>query len=100
MPATRSRRIVRRAVMALAVAMLLPVWYVGSWLIVSKAANSGVISYKAALVIHPAFEPLNAYCLLGMPGSESLYHLWWSVNRNAGQVVYVLAPPRPPSLTR
>ena len=62
MPATRRRRIVRRAVMALAVVVLLVVWYVAAFASVSWSVGAGYISGKTDDVMqHTVFAPLRWY---------------------------------------
>jgi hypothetical protein len=61
MPATSRRRIVRRTVMALAVVVLLPVWYVAAWLAVSRAAGDGLISRRTVQSVHVYQLPLYEY---------------------------------------
>jgi hypothetical protein len=80
MPCTRRRRIVRRAVMALAVVLLLPVWYVAAWLAVSRAAHDGMIRPATVLTIRPAFAPLITYCESELPAAAWLRGVWWRIN--------------------
>jgi len=77
---TTRRRIVRRAVMALAVVVLLPVWYVGSWLAISRAQRDRLIHPRTAQKISPAFRPIVDYCDTELPGSNTLRRLWWYLN--------------------
>src|SRR5262245_60471502 len=75
-----SRRIVRRAVMALAV-VVLPVWYVAAWLAVSRATHDGFISGPMAARLAPVFAPIRHYAgRYSGPGSRELYDAWWAVN--------------------
>jgi len=78
MHTTRSRRIIRRAVMALAVVVLLPVWYVGTWLVLSRAAREDMIDGSMTAQIRPAFVPLIWYCNSDLAGAELLHDIWWT----------------------
>jgi hypothetical protein len=73
-------RIIRRAVMALAVVVLLPGWYVASWLSISRLADEGFVSRGTTNTIRPAFEPVLLYCECGMPGADVLTKTYWAVN--------------------
>jgi hypothetical protein len=63
MPATRRRRIVRRAVMALAVAVLLLGWYVASYLTWRWATHDMPASKFVAINrwVYPLWIPIAAY---------------------------------------
>ncbi|MFO1093945.1 MAG: hypothetical protein U0992_11625 [Planctomycetaceae bacterium] len=77
---TRPRRFVRRVVMALAVAVLLPVWYVGAWLSIGWLANEGFISVTTAKMMRPAFAPILVYAESDMLGAEAIAAAYWVVN--------------------
>ena len=78
MPATRRRRIVRTAVMALAVVVLLPVWYVGSVSLLMCVHYAGwmrsvTTSTPARWYVHPVMwytMECESY-----PGSQLCWHL-------------------------
>jgi hypothetical protein len=75
------RRIVRRAVMAVAAFVLLPVGYVALWLAVSAAAGNGLIGEGVARSLRPVFLPLILYCDdMSRPGACRLSELWWRTN--------------------
>jgi hypothetical protein len=76
----RKRRIVRRAVMALVVVVLLPVWYVGAWLAVSRAERDGLAASRTLERAYPVFVPLLRYCESDWPGADLLSRVWWKVN--------------------
>src|SRR5262245_49077867 len=82
MSATRPRRIVRRAVIALAVVVLLPVWYVASWGTVQWLPGRGVSlqperqisqAISSGGVDRIVFMPLDRYSLCGLPGGKSAW---------------------------
>lgn len=75
---TRSRRIARRVVLALAAMLLLLVWYVAGWLAVSHAARHWMIDANTTFDIRPFFAPLISYCDNGLPGGAALSDLWWA----------------------
>jgi hypothetical protein len=79
MPPTRRRRIVRRALWTLVIVVQLPVAYVSSWLILSRAIESGFVNPSVANDARPAFEPILSHCRSGRPGSRALHDLWWAV---------------------
>jgi hypothetical protein len=67
------RRIVRRALMALAVVVLLPVGYVGSAMVVTFAAAAGWITPQFLAqesLITIVYEPLNEYIKADLPGGR------------------------------
>jgi hypothetical protein len=73
MPSARRRRIVRRAVMVLVLAILLPVWYVGSWGLLHWCAGRSVVSWSAFdLLAGTVFRPLESYKYSDRPGSRTL----------------------------
>ena len=72
MPLTRRRRIVRRAVMALAVVVLLPVLYVGSIISASFAWGAGWLPGGMSPVLEAVNAPLIWYCESAYPGSDSI----------------------------
>ena len=61
------------------VVVLLPVWYVGMWLAVSKAVQRRAqLPFGFGLeVTCPAFLPIKEYSSSGMPGANWLKQLWW-----------------------
>src|SRR5262245_46063674 len=81
MRATRPRRIVRRAVIALAVVVLLVAWYVSAWLLVTHATQRSIIDGSVALRIRPVFEPLRRHAETRYPGASMLSQLWWATWR-------------------
>jgi hypothetical protein len=76
------RRIVRRAVMALAIVVLLPVWYVGAWLAYSRAAQEELMPYPVQSGLAPLFRPAVAYADSEWPGALLLSNLWWKLNES------------------
>ena len=80
MPTTRSRRIVRRAVLVQAGCVLLPIWSVGAWLSVSRARHDGVINGATAATLAPAFAPVRHDSGREFPGSHQLRYIWWVLN--------------------
>ena len=77
---TRHRRIVRWGLLGVCGILLLPVWYVLTWLAVSRAAGDGLIGNSTATFIRPAFLPLIRYCDQPRPGARTLSELWWRTN--------------------
>jgi len=77
---SRRKRFARRAVLALAVVVLLLGWYVGAWLAVSRAAHDNWIRYPTAETAHWAFEPIVRYCHTDYLGADALCDLWWTIN--------------------
>jgi hypothetical protein len=77
---TRKRRIVRRAVVALAVVVLLSSGYVFAWLIVSRAAHDGYLGPVHVRIARPMFDPLVRFCETDLPAANALCALWWNVN--------------------
>jgi len=77
MPTTRRRRIVKRAVMALAGVVLLPVWYVLAWLTWPTIERNSVMSVPDAA---PLFVPIERYCEADLPGSSTLRKWDYEVN--------------------
>ena len=78
MPATRRRRIVRRAVMALAVAVLLPVGYVGSVASFCFVWNAGMVPKSVASwpVTMAYIWPLDWYMRdVERPGAHAIHVL-------------------------
>jgi hypothetical protein len=78
--APKARRTLRRALLVLAAIVLLPVVYVASWLGVSRAVNTGLVSVGVGETLRPAYKPLILYCDLKKPGTDTLHRLWWSVS--------------------
>src|SRR5690349_15747807 len=87
MRATRSRRIVRRAVMTLAIVLLLPAWYLLSvavlWAGLEAGAEggwlSGAITYSSVPEIY--MKPALWYLGSELPGSDAYAHvIWWVQN--------------------
>jgi len=58
----RKRRIARRVALICAAIVMLPVWYVVSWLIVSRAVHDGHINPYSLERFRPVFAPLVSYC--------------------------------------
>ena len=81
MPTTRRRRIVRRAVMPLAILPLLLSGYVGSWLVFSMAAQANLVPLGIGSTVVPLFGPLVRYSESDWPGAVQLRALWWRLNR-------------------
>ena len=75
MPATRRRRIVRRAVMALAGAVLLPACYVGSYVSLMYADSAGWVPAPFGEIIDTIYHPIGWYHDAGYPGSTVLERL-------------------------
>jgi len=86
MPATRPRRIVRRAVMVLAGVVLLPVWYVGSYGSAHWLTGRGELPHSALRHLNrTAFYPLEWYGRQhGMPGADAIrsFPRWCYHNAN------------------
>jgi hypothetical protein len=74
------RRIVRRVGLGVTAVLLLPVWYVAAWLVVSRAAHDRIISAETTMKMRPAFRPIKLYCDADLPGGAALRDLWWKVN--------------------
>jgi hypothetical protein len=76
------KRIVRRAVMAVAVVLLLPMAYVSAWLSASRAIHNGIISAHCLVsnLGFVVFAPLMDYSGSDRPGSRQLFDLWWTIN--------------------
>jgi len=88
MPCSRTRRTVRRSMLAVAAVVLLPVWYAAAWLIVSRAAHDGVISGNTVMTVRPAFVPIKRYCDADFPGGTVLRDLWWKFNPGSSEDVF------------
>jgi hypothetical protein len=73
----RSRRIVRRAVMAVVIPVLLVVWYVAAWLVWPHVKANRTIPVPG---IDPVFAPMWVYCESGLPGSETLLRWYDDMN--------------------
>lgn len=82
MPTSRPRRIVRRAVMVVAVVVLLLAWYVGSWVLWPRVCDGILYGRAPTLVaaINRFFDPITSYSQSGCPGSDVLSRLWWWAN--------------------
>jgi hypothetical protein len=76
----RKRRNTRRVALTLSALLLLPVWYAGAWLGVSRAVKARLISKNTAHSIRPVFEPIISYTDSDRPGSEFLFQMWWKLN--------------------
>lgn len=87
MPTTRRRRISRRAVMVLAVVVLLPVLYVGAWLSYSRAAQDELMPYAVQSPLALLFRPAVAYADSEWPGALLLSTLWWRLNESPNGVL-------------
>lgn len=75
------RRVVRRAVMALAGCVLLLVWYVGSWTILPHALDAGIISFDTWFSLEDtAYAPVHMYREAAWPGASLLDDLWYEVD--------------------
>lgn len=70
----------RRIALTIAAVILLPVWYVLTWLTISRAERDGHISLALTQKLRPAFVPLLEYCESERLGSSVLGQVWWSVN--------------------
>lgn len=75
MPATRRRRIVRRAVMAVAVVVLTVLYAVG-YAGVYWCDGRGVLNERFLGIVKSSYLPLDLYCETDMPGAD-----WLSVKR-------------------
>jgi hypothetical protein len=89
MPAARPRRIVRRAVMALVVVVLLTSGYVssylGSWWLAGRATIDQNQLFKLRETV---FYPLELYCLQEWPGGHRLrVTAMWCLVRGSGKSV-------------
>jgi len=72
MPTTRRRRIVRRAVMALAVVVLLASGYVGLWLTCCFAYGAQLTPSWADTPMRVVFAPIALYTSSRYPGSSGV----------------------------
>jgi hypothetical protein len=79
-PHTTHRTRVKLAMIAI---ILAPATYLTSWLALSRAVNTGVVSVGAGEMIRPVYKPLILYCDSKQPGSEMLYRLWWAVGADS-----------------
>jgi hypothetical protein len=81
MPTTRRRQIVRRAVMALAFVVLLPVGYVGSVSMLLIAATAFGVPPTVRGPLQAYITPFNRYTeVQERPGGYELRSLaWWSI---------------------
>ena len=75
--ADRKPRVARRTWLAVIAVVLLPLAYLLTWLVLSRAVNHGVVSPGVAQWIRPVYRPLILYCDLRKPGSVTLTSLWW-----------------------
>jgi hypothetical protein len=87
MPAPRSSRILRRALIAVAIPAFLLASYISAWLAVSWTTQQGIIRRTTASQVAPAFKPVMWYCGRPLPGSHLLSDLWWVLNP-----LYIEAP--------
>jgi hypothetical protein len=82
--------------MALTVVALLPVGYVGAWLMVSRANYEGLFANPTAAKIAPVFAPIVNHCHAQRPGCRLLSQLWWKVNPpqevQAGGMPFLTSP--------
>ena len=60
--------------------VLLPVWYVGAWLALSRLTHDGIINGGLAATLAPAFSSVRQYSGSELPGSHVLYDVWWTTN--------------------
>lgn len=88
--------------MALGVVLLMPVWYVSSWVLVSRAAVQDHISLTTAKTIAPVFTPIVSYCNARRPGWKLLSKVWVASvpeahpsNGRAFEMWGRFAPPQP-----
>jgi hypothetical protein len=95
----RRRRIVRSAVIATVVVVMLPAWYVGSYGLVNWNAGSGRVVLPYAIDLDgPLFAPVSWYIKSELPGSGTVddFATWcllngaghptsWSEAQSAGQ---------------
>lgn len=78
-PSQKRRSRNRLAILA-AVLLLLPAYYVGTWLAVSKAATHHLIGFRVTSAVRSAFVPLIDYCNSDKPGARCLSRIYWWVN--------------------
>jgi len=68
-----NRQIFRRAVIALAVVVLLPVWYIGSYATMWWMIGNGSLSWSVTSPLcKTIYEPLESYAMAGSPSSNLL----------------------------
>jgi len=86
MAEVRKRRIVGRAVMAVAVVVLLPVWYVSAYCGMYWLRGKRVVSPSQSQTLKATvFAPLDAYLKdEDAPGSHTIrvFELWWMYRGN------------------
>jgi hypothetical protein len=75
MPPTRPRRIVRRAAMALAVFLLLPVLYITTAVSLSFAWGAGWLPQSLVDVLQVVYWPVGAYAEAGYPGGVTIIEI-------------------------
>src|SRR5690349_2996019 len=80
MPPTRSRRIVRWAVMTLAGVLLLAACYVSAWAVTPRIARMTGHPYVEQLSLSPVFDPISIYVWDDRPGSALLVQFWLIAN--------------------
>lgn len=81
-PCCDRRRIVRRAVMALAVVVPLVAEYVSAWLCWARYRIDVYWEVPSNVVttIDHCFDPIHWYTRNDYPGSDTLSRLWWKFN--------------------
>lgn len=90
MPATRRRRIVRRAVMGLAAVVLLVLSYPSAWIVMPRLAKVTGSPYLAQINSSLLFRPIWTYIQEQRPGSAVLMNLYLRVNaRQVGPDTWV-----------
>lgn len=62
--------------------LLLPVWYVGTWLLCALAISRGYVAASYGQYAAPLFRPLIAYANSEMYGAEGLQRLYCRVMRD------------------
>jgi len=79
---TTHRRIVRRAVIALAGVVLLLGWYIGAWVCWPRIWAISYYRFPSGTLatIDRCFVPILWYTRTSYPGSRELSSLWWTVN--------------------
>ena len=83
MPPTRPRRIVRRAVLVLVVAVSLPVGYIGSVMMFCFADRAGLLPAGVYNIAFVVYDPLERYLAARYPGTDAIMKLI-ELSREAG----------------